>query len=324
MSQRPALSTNEYHAHDERVANENMLDKYACPCNNCLGGKMRKRQVIFAHMLRFGHSGISPFPQNSYPNRIPLQVTRDVEEPNIDEDATNANEHAMLDEGIEVDRMMNEGFKDDWQKLLEDASKPVYGTCKLSHLSTIILILNLQTVHGWTNASVDELLALLHRLLPPNSTLPKNRSACKAQMKKVGLGYEKIHTCVNGCVLFRKSHASETECPKCKEPRYRRGLKSNSTPRKILRHFPVIPRLLRMYSCRDIAELMQWHAQNKSTNGKQRFVVDSNMWMEFDNKWLDFSQEPHNIRLGLVVNGVNPFSYRSNKWSTWSFFFYKL
>ena len=70
---------------------------------------------------------------------------------------------------------------------MENASKHVYGTCKLSHLSTIILILNLQTVHGWTNASVDELLALLHRLLPPDSTLPKNQSACKEQMKKVGV-----------------------------------------------------------------------------------------------------------------------------------------
>ena len=72
-----------------------------------------------------------------------MQVTRDVEAPNIDEDAINVDEHAMLDEGIEFDRMMNEGFKDDWQKLLEDASKPVYGTCKLSHLETIIIILNL-------------------------------------------------------------------------------------------------------------------------------------------------------------------------------------
>ena len=75
---------------------------------------------------------------------------------------TNADEQAtILDEGIEVDRMMNEGFKDEWQKLMEDALKPVYGTCNLSHLTTILLILNLQVVHGWTNESVDELLAFL-------------------------------------------------------------------------------------------------------------------------------------------------------------------
>ena len=196
-------------------------------------------------MLKFGHSGISPFPQNSYPNRIPLQSMRDVEAPNIDEKASNLDEQAaILDEGIEVDRMMNEGFKDDWHKLMEDASKPVYGTSKLSHLSTILLILNLQIVHGWKNERVDELLTFLQQLLPLDSTLPKKQSPCKVQITKIGLGYENIHTCVNGCVLFWKNNASETECPKCKEPGYRLGLKSNSTPRKILCHFPVIPRLL--------------------------------------------------------------------------------
>ena len=110
------------------------------------------------------------------------------------------------------------------------------------------------------------------------------------------------------------------ECPKCKEGRYKPGLKSNSDPRKVLRHFPLIPQLLRMYRCRDIAELMQWHAKNKSTDGKQRFVAYSKMWMEFDNKWPNFTQDPHNMRLGLALDGLNPFSNQSTKWSTWSMF----
>ena len=58
------------------------------------------------------------------------------------------------------------------------------------------------------------------------------------QISKLVLGYENIHTCVNGYVLFHKNLASETECPKCKEGRYKPGLKSNSTPRKVRRHFP--------------------------------------------------------------------------------------
>ena len=148
MSQQPALSRNEYHVHDEKITNENMLEKYACPCNNFLRGKMRKRQVIFAHMLRFGHNGIIPFPQNSYQNRIPLKVMRDVEAPKTDKDAKNVDEYAMLDEGIEFDRMMSEAFKDDWKKLMEDDSKPVYGPCKFSNLTTILVLLNLKTVCG--------------------------------------------------------------------------------------------------------------------------------------------------------------------------------
>ena len=50
------------------------------------------------------------------------------------------------------------------------------------------------------------------------------------------------------------------------------------------------------------------------------------MWKKFDNKWPHFSQDTHNIRLGLGLDGVNPFSYQSNKWSTWPTFLinYKL
>jgi hypothetical protein len=44
------------------------------------------------------------------------------------------------------------------------------------------------------------------------------------------------------------------------------------------------------------------------------------MWMEFDNRWPNFSQDPRNIRLGLALDGVNPFSDQSTKWSTWPVF----
>jgi hypothetical protein len=167
---------------------------------------------------------------------------RDEEETNIDEVAPNIDEEEiMLDEGFEVDRMLNEGLNDDWAKSMEDALKPVYANCKLSHLKTILQIINLQVVFGWKNESVDQLLALLSSLLPPDSTFPTKQSQCKKKITKLGLGYENIHTCVNGCVLFHNNIASESECLKCHEARYRPGLKSVVVPRKVLRHFLIIP-----------------------------------------------------------------------------------
>jgi hypothetical protein len=65
--------------------------------------------------------------------------------PNIDEDAT------MLDEGVEVHRVLNEGLNDDWSNLMDASLKHVYVNCKLIHLTTILQILNLQVVHGWKN-----------------------------------------------------------------------------------------------------------------------------------------------------------------------------
>ena len=58
MSQQPILTTTDYHAYNERIADANSFLKYACPCNDCCGGKMIKRQVIYEHMIKFGHTGI--------------------------------------------------------------------------------------------------------------------------------------------------------------------------------------------------------------------------------------------------------------------------
>ena len=137
--------------------------------------------------------------------------------------------------------MFEEGLNDDWAKSMEYILNPLYANCRLSHLTTILQIINLQVVHGWTNESVDQLLTLLSSLLPADSTLPKKRSQCKKKISKLSLGYENIHTCVNGCVLFHKNLADESECSKCHEARYRQGLKSVVVPRKVLCHFPIIP-----------------------------------------------------------------------------------
>ena len=79
-------------------------------------------------------------------------------------------------------------------------------TCKFSHLTTIIVLLNFQIVHGWTNESVDDLLAFLHDLLPPKSTFPTKQRECKTQISKLGLGYEKHpHMCEWLRIISQKS-----------------------------------------------------------------------------------------------------------------------
>ncbi len=47
-------------------------------------------------------------------------------------------------------------------------------------------------------------------------------------------------------------------------------------------------------------------------------VVDSKAWVHINSTWLKFAQEPHNLKLGLALDRVNPFGNQSNTWSTWS------
>jgi hypothetical protein len=72
-----------------------------------------------------------------------------------------------------------------------------------------------------------------------------------------------------------------------------------------------------MYRAAGTSELMTWHKQNKSTDGKVWHVLDNRAWEHIDVTFLDFVNEPKNVRLGLATNGMNPFGEKSHTWSTW-------
>ena len=62
---------------------------------------------------------------------------------------------------------------------------------------------------------------------------------------------------------------------------------------------------------------MSWHAKSRSTDGVMRVPADSDAWKYVDSKWPLFAGEARNIRLGLAMDGVNPFGLCSSSWSTW-------
>nr|GEX04387.1 hypothetical protein [Tanacetum cinerariifolium] len=79
-------------------------------------------------------------------------------------------------------------------------------------------------------------------------------------------------------------------------------------PKKVLRYFPIIPRLQCLYKSSHTAKEMIWHATGKCIEpGKMQHPVDGSAWKNFDTKYLDFAKEPKNVRLGLAVDGFNPF-----------------
>lgn len=72
-----------------------------------------------------------------------------------------------------------------------------------------------------------------------------------------------------------------------------------------------------MFKCLDIAKLMTWHATNRSTDNVLRIPADSTAWQHIEQQWPEFKMEPCHLRLGLAMDGVNPFGLRSTSWSTW-------
>ena len=150
---------------------------------------------------------------------------------------------------------------------------------------------------------------LKYDLLPKDNTCPPSHYEAKKLVRKLGLNYNTIHACKNDHYLFRIELKNAKECPQCEESRYVPG--SDSIPLKVLRYFILIPRLLRMYRCKRLAELMTWHVEGKNNDNKVRSIVDSKTWKHMDARWPDFVKEPRNLRLALALDGVNPFSNQS-------------
>jgi hypothetical protein len=207
-------------------------------------------------------------------------------------------------------------------QVLEDVIKPLYRGAKSTELAATILLMNLCTVHGVSNNFTEELFALLHsHLLPPGNSLPKNYYAAKSLTSKLGLSYRSIHAYEKGCILFRYKHSEALRCPKCGGARYR-DEDCKMFPVKVLRHFPVIPRLHRMFRSPCLSKLMLWHSENRSDregdDNLVRHPCDSKAWKHFDDN-IDpsFKEGPQNVHFALAADGVNPFKQTQSTWSTW-------
>ncbi len=201
---------------------------------------------------------------------------------------------------------------------LRDCTRPLYEGARIDLLSFILMFMNICHTHGFTNGGVNELLSCLAKhVLPEGHCSPRSLYAAKQLLRKSNLHYEKIPACPNGCVLFRKQWADVDDCPVCGSPK-KKNEGSTVTLAKVVRYFPIIPRLQRLYLSSTTSKMMTWHHENASTDGLVRHVADSKAWKHVDqNIDPSFASDPRNVRLALAHDGVNPYGNNSTSWSTW-------
>ena len=217
----------------------------------------------------------------------------------------------------------NEGTEDATfgAEAMEEAMQPLYDGAKSTKLATTVLLMNLCTVHGVSNHCAHELFSLLHRHVPEKNNLPRTYHAAKSLTAKHGLTYNSIHACEKGCMLFLGEHENAMRCLTCGGRRYRDEAR-RCFPLKVLRHFPIIPRLQRMFRSPAISKLMVWHDENRSNrdggDGLVRHPCDSKAWQHFhENVDPSFATDARNAHFALAADGVNPYKQNRSSWSIW-------
>ena len=53
---------------------------------------------------------------------------------------------------------------------------------------------------------------------------------------------------------------------------------------------------------------MDYHAQNRSEDDVVRMPANGSLYKNIEERWTIFKEEPHNVRISLAMNGVNPFA----------------
>ena len=88
-------------------------------------------------------------------------------------------------------------------------------------------------------------------------------------------------------------------------------------PAKVLRHFPLKPRLQSIFLCFETSVAMRWHDSKRHKYGNLRHLAYGEAWIYFDSLHPDFASDARNVRLGLSGDGFNPFRTMSISHSTW-------
>ncbi|XP_074343103.1 uncharacterized protein LOC141680892 [Apium graveolens] len=306
-----------------------------CPCRKCSNRYWYGESVIKEHLIC---NGVCP-QSTEWIYEVSNHKNNDVDD-NMDSDIGMglADElEAMIRNTYEncnndSEHGVRKGLDDDAKKfyrLVEEGGQPLYPEClKFTRLSFIVRLYQLKCIHGFSESAFSDLLKLIKEVFP-NCNVPSSFNAAKGMIKDLGLDYQKIHACPNDCMLFWGENEKLDFCKTCEASRWREVenkdtgseknnvLKEHKIPVKVMRYFPLKPRLQRMFLNTELSRLMTWHALARKRDGRLRHPADGLGWKSMDAKYPDFAGEIRNVRLGLASDGFNPYRSMSNSHSTW-------
>lgn len=107
--------------------------------------------------------------------------------------------------------------------LNDESRTPLFCGSKLSKLDTILMFMNVYCTHKVSNACITKLLHLMSQvILPSPNSLPSSERIATSMLSRLGLKYNAIDACRNGCILFRHKYAEMEAYHVCHACRYKR------------------------------------------------------------------------------------------------------
>ncbi|KAK2417280.1 hypothetical protein QL285_039602 [Trifolium repens] len=181
-----------------------------------------------------------------------------------------------LDEDVMPSETQERGEAKEFYELTREGEQPLYEGCKkYSRLSFLVKLYHIKCLCGLSDKSMTMILELLKDAFE-FANIPSSFYEAKKTITKLGLNYVKIPACPNNCMLYWGEDEERETCKKCNTSKWKSNAKGGNgntrkkVPAKILRYFPLKPRLQRLFLSSKTAEDMRWHAvdtNNDNVNG---------------------------------------------------------
>ncbi|GJY42670.1 hypothetical protein Tco_0430883 [Tanacetum coccineum] len=314
----------------------NSAGNIKCPCKSCRTVLWVSIKNLPKHITRYGWDpGYKTWVHHGEPDLPPLPpVIDNTRQPQMSDMIALLNdlsyippnnEHNEPTQGDigETSNEPTQATRNEFEELYASANEELYPGCDyVTRLDFMAKFTYFKAKGRLTDSIFNEMLEFFQNVFPISKgfKLPPSYYAIKKTFKTIGLGYESIHACEHDCCLFRGDNNKDLDfCPVCNTSRWKdSNTPGKKVPKKVLRYFPIIPRLQRLYKSSHTAKDMIWHATGKCMEpGKMQHPVDGGAWKKFDTKYPNFTKEPRNVRLGLAADGFNPFGNLSQAYSMW-------
>ena len=141
------------------------------------------------------------------------------DEPVLDDDFR----RAIVDAKREAESE-NEKLKLD--RMLDDHKKKLYPGCEDDNtkLGTTLELLQWKAETGLSDKGFEKLLKIMKKKFPKDNELPESTYEAKKILCPLGLEVQKIHACINDCILYRgEKYENLNACPVCGALRYKIG-----------------------------------------------------------------------------------------------------
>ncbi|XP_024016169.1 uncharacterized protein LOC112089662 isoform X2 [Eutrema salsugineum] len=221
--------------------------------------------------------------------------------------------------------------KEAFDDLFSECNEALYDGCQsFSKLSFMLKLYHIKCLSRISDRGMSMIIDLLKEAFG-HAKLPGSFNDMKKIIRKLGFTYETIHVCPNDCMLYWGNDASRDTCKVCESSRWKTSTTSTTADdmvdkkkkkkkqptAKILRYFPLKPRLQRFFMSSKSAEYMRWHDSSENKDGKLRHPRDGKAWKTFNQQFPEFASDPRNVRLRLATDGFNPFGSMSTNYSVW-------